>query len=763
MTAHGKLKGRNIIRLSLVAFRCTISLRNAFNPPKSPECGCGSIARYRKHADLLARSRCVCLCTRGPENADSEKHALGFWPGQVYEDAAREGRLLVAVDSDAKSSQYVGHLLFSHTFPNARILQLYVHPKYRSRGIAHKLINSLVESLEPHHYLSIRARVADDLPANAAWERLGFATICQKQGGVTTNRKINVRVRPLRTPTLFGIPESVPDTELRLATNITASLPTYAIDLNVFFDVVRRRPRANDAAKVISAGLGSLVRIVVAEEFIAELRRTSTAGSDPVLEFAAELPTISAPPSEVLNELTAEIRAIAFPQRPLSIPLRDQDRSDLIHLATAIHHTLAGFVTNEKAFLREQHQFYQKYGLRVMDVSKFADAVKASKEPLKGADTKVSGSALSIREVAKSEEDGLNRFLAQFPIPAEFRAHFDESLSCITRKRLIASSGKDIICAAAWNCLSGLQEIAQIRCVANEDHPALETALDVLLDRICREASKKGEVVLSLEFPKGQVTAQALANLKGFAQSAASHSAGTLSKACLGRAVEPKAWPLIATWLKNVAHLTLDTSLPPFTDEIQTIVFESAGRRGRVTLDTLETFLGPTLLLLEKRGGVIAPIRRNFADDLLGSASQMSLIPSPGAILSSERVYYSSSKNARLLRSAVPLVFYESGRDHGRACAVAVCRVRETVIANKAAISGQLLRHGVLDEGEIEQLTSDDKIAVTTFDNLMVFQSTVPLKRLREIGCVNEANLVCPASISSESLRSLIQEGQPHA
>jgi ribosomal protein S18 acetylase RimI-like enzyme/predicted nucleic acid-binding protein len=698
------------------------------------------------------------------KNADTEKHALGFWPGQVYEDAAREGRLLIAVDNDAKSSQYVGHLLFSRTFPNARILQLYVHPKYRSRGIARKLVNYLTESLEPHHYLSIRARVADDLPANAAWERLGFAMICQKQGGVTTNRKINVRVKPLRTPTLFGIPESVPDTELRLATNVTTSLPTYAIDLNVFFDVVRRRPRANDAAKVISAGLGSLVRIVVAEEFVAELRRTSTTGSDPVLEFAAELPAISAPPCAVLSRLTAEIRTIAFPHRPHSLPLRGQDQSDLIHLATAIYHTLAGFVTNEKAFLREQHQFYQKYGLRVMDVSKFADAVKSSKEPLKRADTKVSGSALSIGEVSQSEEDRLNKFLVQFPIPAEFRAHFDESQSCTTRKRLIASSGADIICAATWNCLSGLHEIARIRCLTNEDHPALETALDILLDRICREASKKGEVVLSLEFPKGQVTAQALANLKGFAPSAnESNSVGTLLKACLGRAVEPEAWPLVTTWLQNVAHLTLDTSLPPFTSETQTIAFESRERRGRVTLDTLETFLGPTLLLLENRSAVIAPIRRSFADDLLGSASQMFLIPSPGAVLSSERVYYSSSKNARLLRSGVPLVFYESGRDHGRACAVAVCRVQETVIASKAAISGQLLRHGVLDESEIEHLTADDKIAVTTFDNLMVFQSPVPLKRLREIGCVNEANLVCPASISAERLRSLIREGQPHA
>lgn len=717
-----------------------------------------TVQTYWRDADVSA------FVKEAQKNADRERHALGFFPGQVYDDAAREGRLLVAVENDVRSSHYVGHLLFSRTFPNAKILQLYVCPKYRSRGIARKLVNALVDGLEPHNYLSIRARVADDLPANAAWERLGFSTVCQKPGGVTTRRTINVRVKPLRTSTLFGIPDSVPDTELNLATRIATGLPTYAIDLNVFFDVVRRRPRANDAAKVISAGLGNLIRVVVTEEFVAELRRTSTTASDPILEFASELPTIGAPPADVLSLLTAEIKAIAFPGRPGSVPLRHQDRSDLIHLATAIYHTLAGFVTNERAFLREQHQFYQKYGLRVMDVSKFADAVKTLKEPLTRTDTRVSGSALSLREVSPREQAGLDEFLAQFTIPEEFRTHFEAPpQSLVTRKRIIASSEKDIICAAAWDCLSGLHPVAHIRCVANEEHPALETALDILLDRICREASKQGEVLLSLQFPKGQVTGQALASLKGFAPSSNDGSSvGTLWKACLGRAIEPRDWPVVAAWLKNVASLTLEATLPTFTGENQTVKFESVARRGTVALNTLETILGPTLVLLDKRPGVIAPIRRSFADDLLGSASQMCLIPSPSAILSSERIYYSSTRNARLFRSGVPLVFYESGSEHGRSCAIAVCRILETIIASKPTISGQLLRHGVLDEGEIEQLTADDKIAVTTFDNLMIFQNPISFKRLKRFGCINNANLVSAITVSADGLRSVIREGRPH-
>lgn len=699
-------------------------------------------------------------------HADLEKRALGFWPAQAYRDAAAEGRLLVAIEQCGKSAPYAGHLLFSRTFPHCKVWQLYVLPKYRSRGIARRLVDALVQSLEPHNYLSIKARVASDLPANQVWERLGFPMVCQKPGGITTNRVINVRVRPLHTPTLFGIAESFGDAELPLGAPLAAGPPTYAIDLNVFFDLVRHRPRAANAATVISAGLSSMVRIVVAEEFVAELRRNAkSSGGDPVLEFASELPTVAPPPSDVLRRLTAEVQGIAFPNQVRSGSLSVQDCSDLIHIATAIHHTLTGFVTNELALLREQHQFFQRYGLRVLDVAQFADAVKASRESVVGMETRVvSGSAIVVREVSAENQESLENFLAQFPLSTELRSLFTSARPLPTRKRLVVVSANEVICAATWDSLSGLHSVADVKFVANEEHPALETGVDVLLDRICREATKKGEVFLTLELPVGHVASEAIARAKGFTQSrdAAHGRGGLLVKPCLGRAVCEKDWSSVTTWLQNVSGIALAPCLPRFIGIDGAFHFTHSSRPGQITLDKLETFLSPTIILMEDRPGVLVPIRRSFADDLLGSGMQMRLVPSRNAVLLSERVYYSSSRNVRLLKTGLPLVFYESGRDGGRSSAVAVCRIRETIVAAKAMISGQLLRYGVLDEADIEQLTVDDKIAVTTFDNLMVFQTPVLLGRLRQIGCVNEANLVAPVPISPHNLAIVVSEGKPH-
>src|ERR1017187_2113609 len=44
-------------------------------------------------------------------HADAERESLGFFPGNVYEEAAKNGTLFVAVSGD-DARRYVGHILF---------------------------------------------------------------------------------------------------------------------------------------------------------------------------------------------------------------------------------------------------------------------------------------------------------------------------------------------------------------------------------------------------------------------------------------------------------------------------------------------------------------------------------------------------------------------------------------------------------------------------------------------------------------------------
>jgi len=141
----------------------------------------------------------------------------------------------------------------------------------------------------------------------------------------------------------------------------------------------------------------------------------------------------------------------------------------------------------------------------------------------------------------------------------------------------------------------------------------------------------------------------------------------------------------------------------------------------------------------------------------------MPLLPSGKSVILPERVYFSSPRNESFFKRGWPLVFYESGSGKGRSCAIAVARVIETVVVRKGDISASLLRYGVLEESQIEHLTVEDTIAVTTFDNIMLFKKDVPLQKLREIGCVNAANLVCPVRLTPQQLMAVITEGEPSA
>jgi GNAT superfamily N-acetyltransferase len=273
-------------------------------------------------------------------NADSNRDALGFLPAQAYEQAARQGTLFVAVHRRGHDCRYAGHILFGASYPHARIFQVYVAAEHRDHGTGRLLIQTLLQLLEEKQYLSVTARVASDLDANGFWQSLKFEIVATKSGGVTRGRTINVRARQFNTPSLFGYRRPVSGIPL------TEPLPNFttilALDLNVFFDVARRRPRSEYGAVVMSAAFNNIVRLTVTQEFTNELRRSSTSTQDPILEFALQLPTLPPPPNGVSEQIIDQLAAIVFPARAAASTLTVQDKSDLTHLAIAAHHKIDG-------------------------------------------------------------------------------------------------------------------------------------------------------------------------------------------------------------------------------------------------------------------------------------------------------------------------------------------------------------------------------------------------------------------------------------
>src|SRR5688572_6219838 len=95
--------------------------------------------------------------------ADSHRDALGFFGSSVYEEFARDGLLYVLTREIHKQSTYAGHLLFSCRHPRAHVLQIFVLPEYQRGGKGGHLLNHLKTSLTKQSFISIYARVAEDL------------------------------------------------------------------------------------------------------------------------------------------------------------------------------------------------------------------------------------------------------------------------------------------------------------------------------------------------------------------------------------------------------------------------------------------------------------------------------------------------------------------------------------------------------------------------------------------------------------------------
>jgi hypothetical protein len=195
-------------------------------------------------------------------------------------------------------------------------------------------------------------------------------------------------------------------------------------------------------------------------------------------------------------------------------------------------------------------------------------------------------------------------------------------------------------------------------------------------------------------------------------------------------------------------------------DEMRIQFQDQSGTEFVIHLFDLETILSPTLFVLPGRGAVLAPIRAAYADDLLGTAEQTSLLPKPQAAILHERTYFSSARNERLLVPGTPIVFYESGKANGRSAAVAVARVTSTVVVPKSQIAATLLDGGVVAEEDIKELSSGVSIAATTVDNVLKLRTPVTLRELRTLGCVDRSNLITSRPITSVQLQQILTKGR---
>ena len=688
--------------------------------------------------------------------ADENKTELGFLPASVYRESAMKGDLWVAVD---RARKVRGYLLFGGRFPHLRVFQIFVRPEFRGSGTARTLLKKLRDYGESQDCLTITARVARELEANRFWEACGFFVI-DRIPGKAKRRPLNRYMLELDVPSLFpGEPSHTADSTRIRFPGPRLSTPSYVIDLNVFFDVLRNRDKG-ESSLVLSMGLNSEVRLFVTSEFVKELER-HTAGHqpDPVLEFARRLPTLPDVDPESAKPIVEDLRTLLWQGAPKTGRRATNDASDLIHLASCIHHKADGFVTRDEAILQRAADLYQKYDLSIVSPADISDFYSDDATPHEPKLAIVDQRDIEITDLDERNRKETEEFLGALGVDAA------QILSCLEpgptqrpRLRRIVRIGSRLVGMGSWE-LPGPSQATNVYLYVDEAQPNSEKAIDLLF----LESLMHGNVDvrlrrLDLHVSRRQEKTREVAVNLGFRRPIHEGSSfGALAKMSFRGIVGVSNWSSFRRSFEATTDYVLQADVPSWNTASDTGIVMNADQRGRpVTISPFdfETLVSPCALILPGRTAVMIPIMDRYAELISSTGRQRSLLPAKEAAFRLERAYFFAAGKHGLLPKGTIVVFYVS---HPRSEAVALARVTFSGTLTRTQAATKFGSQGVLAVKDIDQKANQSgKITAFTFDNLLKFQTNVSYQDLKQDGCVSGANLITAQRLTHQDLRRIV-------
>lgn len=666
------------------------------------------------------------------ESADAHRKALGFLPKVVYEQRLAAGRLWIL----AQEGRYIGYVMFGGALPTLKITQFFVQPDLRGQGLGRLMIEELVSYAEAEGYGSIRAHVASDLDANAAWEHLGFQLQRKMSGGATTGRTINVRLRRIHPRGLqtdmFAVLDERSESALPLARGLPINRTNwYTLDINVWLDFALRREEFFDAAQsLIVLASRNMFRLRFTPEAIEEaLRNSANRPRDPLLEIAStwQMSPIDSPAE--IDALVEELRQLVFPGRSLSGRHAANDASDLRHLAISIHQGASGFITRERAILRHGQNIRRRYRLEILTPSDLVDDADQAIAPLAAL-----GDGLKIQKLDhRGSElnhalDGLIERGSRLRTPDRE----DEGWICSFSERTTG--------VAYWHAMTRGDVEAYLCVVESYDLDMRQKAFDVLLGLLyahARSASRLHRLVLRVDYGTATAFGRDLLRLGFFSTS----EVDTFIRFISG---DPLA---LDDWAHAKALVDKETGTSSeWMGAVGTgPVLHFKGDTGSHKLDRFdfETRFGLTALTIGDRCAFYVPINERFANELLPYSRRPSLFVEHDAAFRVERVYFRSPKSAGSLSRGDLLFFYVSDPISS---VVGVARCTVSQVLNCGEASERFRRLAVLDPSEV-----GESVHCIAFDNYLPFRRAVPGGWVEQHGIKPGHNFVTIARVPGKS------------
>ena len=695
------------------------------------------------------------------QSADAHRKELGFLSRAAYSDAAKKGRLWIALDSS--TSTYAGHLLFGGRANTLRVVQICVAPDHRGKGLAREFLNRLREYGERLGKISIIALVAADLPANRFYEHEGFHLIRQQAGGQTTGRTINIRVCRLRTPTLFG-GDRAPECPAATLNRPAYVAETFVLDMNALFDLLRNRAPVAGVQNLVEAACKGQIKLLRTEEMMRELERTSNGKEDPLLAFAAKLPALPSREEQDLLLLVSALRPIVFPERGISGSTAKRDESDLRHLAHCIASNVGTFVTGEKAILRAGDELYSRYQLDIRSPSDFEEEDKTTCSEVLA----LGDGTTDVRFANAKSRDSqkVSDFLNSLGVDkAKATRIVDFDAPARRREGVLGFAGGVLCGVLLYEPGTRISHSEQTHIYVDETIPGHRTVVEHLLCQCCLRTPGSRISLIELFIRPDQSQTRVLAVSRGFRPVEQVDQDCRLVKPSCRHVLTSESWGRSVREFKQATSLDLPERIPSNEELCHTgvVLKESADVSHTMSLFDFETMISPGFILPAAREGVIIPIKEDFAEDLLNAVNgqmRLDLYATTSVKTLLERAYFRSPRGAAKVRQGMPLFFYVSG-SKGRAGEVRVaarCTCSKVLSVEQALV--EFSRQGVLDESMLRQ-TADAKgmIHVFTFDNVRPISRAVSISALRSEAIADGSNLVTLQAVDAGQMTRLLDLG----
>lgn len=691
------------------------------------------------------------------ELADSERNGLGFLTREALKGGIQRGKMLVLLEKSSSQRRLAAYLLYGGVFPNAKVQQIATATPYRCQGVATKLMDELVFSLEDRKFLTIQADVASDLDvARRFYEQNGFDPISERPGGSSRHRTITIYGRVLDTDNLFTRVESEgQQIDLGIRGLSAGVAPFFALDLNIYFDLARERSHSDMAGRLFGAALAHRVRLAIADEFVNELRHTSDSRkNDPILQLALRLPKMPRANLIEQEKIRDQVYELVFVQgNNVSGTRKKQAVSDASHLAHAILARASGFVTRDMAIIRSGDKLFRQFGIEILSTTDLEAFLPPEVDSNILPAQIGSGFRCDVSTAQTCKEYLVQHHVGQQVV----NKYFYEDGHSINSTRLAITRNEDVLGCSVLVKPQVSGGTCQLLIHARQEEVNVDLYVDHLLDRMLRKAAETGVATVELELPLEQKSLTPAAKARGFIRQP---NSSNLAKIVMGRPVTSTTWEADVRELRIRTGLELPRKMPVGGGAEKFTVKFSQNEEIAVSLRGLESLLAPAIFIRPDVQGVIVPITRGYSAMLLGADPQIPLGISEemDAAFLSRRAYVNTPRTENVMRPELPILFYESSSSGGVGGIVAAARIVHAQKWNKSDVPDESARRLVVED--LDGLSAGNEILLTSFENLFVLRKPVSFDRLNKIGAADGANFVTAKQVSGKIVTKILDEGK---